>query len=194
MITRRDVEVGDLVDAGNGGTGRTLFALAKVNPIRLYVYLPQAYAQRVQLGDTVSVVQNEHVDQILKGSVKHIAGAIDPVTRTLQVEINLPNQDNKLMAGAYVQVTLTPNGQAGVLRVPTNVLLFRPEGTQVAVVDSSGRVKMHTVTVGHDLGNTVEILSGITAEDNLILNPADSLADNDTVSVPTSEPAGKARS
>ena len=194
VITRRDVEVGDLVDAGNSGTGHALFTLAKVNPIRLYVYLPQVYSQRVQIGDPVSVVQTDHPDQILQGKVKHIAGAIDPTTRTLQIEINLPNQDNNLMAGAYVQVTVTPNGRTSVLRVPTNVLLFRPVGTQVAVVDNTGRVKMHTVIVGHDLGNTVEILGGITADDNLILNPADSLADNDIVTVPKPEPAGKAHS
>jgi len=192
VITRRDVEVGDLVDAGSGGTGRAMFSMAKVDPIRLYVYVPQAYAQRIKVGDVVSVAMTEHPDQTAQGNVKHIAGAIDPVTRTLQVEVNLPNHDNKLLAGSYVQVTLSANGNSGVLRVPSNALLFRPVGTQIAVVDNTGKVKLRTVTVGHDFGNTVEILSGITAQDNLVLNPADSLADNDVVTVSKPEKADSA--
>ncbi len=194
VLTRRDVEVGDLIDAGNGGAGRALFTMAKVDPIRLYVYVPQAYAARIKIGDAVSVSQVDHPDQVSPGKVKHIAGAIDAATRTLQVEINLPNPDNKLLAGSYVQVKLIDVGGAGTLQVPSNVLLFRPEGTQVAVVDASGKVKLHTVKIGHDYGDSVEILSGITKDDNFILNPADSLSDNDVVIVSKPEAAGKAHS
>jgi RND family efflux transporter MFP subunit len=199
VITQRNVEVGDLVAAGNGngGTGRALFTLADVNPIRMYVYVPQADAQRIKVGDTVSVALTEHPDQPFEGKVKHIAGAMDTTTRTLQVEINVPNKDNKLLAGSYAQVTLPINGTSGILRVPSNVLLFRPEGTQIAVVGSDGHVKLHTVQVGRDLGNSLEILGGITAQDNLINNPPDSLAENDIVTVQNDkkpETAGKAHS
>lgn len=183
VITRRDVDVGDLVDAGTGGTGKAMFSLAKVDPIRLYVYVPQAYAQRIKLGDAVSVELTEHPGQPVRGTVKHIAGAIDAVTRTLQVEVNLPNHDNKLLAGSYVQVALSAGVTSNVLIVPSNTLLYRPAGTQIAVVDGGGKVKLHTVKVGHDFGNTLEILSGVTKDDNLILNPADSLADDDVVTV-----------
>ncbi|PRC91118.1 efflux RND transporter periplasmic adaptor subunit [Solimicrobium silvestre] len=196
VITRRNVEVGDLIDAGNGGAGRALFTMAQVDPLRLYVYVPQAFAQRINIGDSVSVTQNEMRDQVFQGKVVRAAGAIDAATRTLQMEINLPNHDNKLLAGSYVQVALSANGTSNVLRVPSNVLLFRPEGTRIAVVDNAGHVQLHTVTVGHDLGNSLEILSGITAADNLIVNPADSLADNDIVTVQKDKPeaAGKAHS
>jgi len=185
VITSRNVEVGDLVTAGtgNGGTGRPLFGLADVNPIRMYVYVPQADAGRIQVGDTVSVALTDHPDHAFQGKVKHIAGAIDVTTRTLQVEINVPNSDNKLLAGSYAQVTLPINGTSGILRVPSNVLLYRPEGTQIAVVDTAGRVKLHTVTIGHDLGNSLEIMGGITAQDDLVNNPPDSLADNDVVTI-----------
>jgi len=194
VIIRRDVEVGDLVDAGNGGAGRALFTLANVHPIRLYVYVPQNFAQRVQIGDPVTVALTDHPDQPLQASIKHIAGAIDGATRTLQVEINLPNHEGKLLAGSYAQVTLSAKGGSDRLVVPSNVLLFRPEGTRIAVVDGSGKVTLHTVRLGHDLGNSLEILSGISAQDNLIVNPPDSLADNDMVVVAKPDATEKAHS
>ena len=195
VVTHRNVEVGDLIDAGNGGAGRALFTLAQVDPLRVYVYVPQTYAQRIKVGDQVGVSQNELPGQVFKGTVARTAGAIDAATRTLQIEINLPNRDDKLLAGAYVQVLLPVSGSANALTVPSNVLLFRPEGARIAVVDASGRVKLHAVTIGHDLGNSLEIVHGIDAADKLVLNPADSLADDDVVTLVRpkhAEPAKKA--
>ncbi|HSY28162.1 MAG TPA: efflux RND transporter periplasmic adaptor subunit, partial [Burkholderiaceae bacterium] len=154
---------------------------------------PQTYSQRVKVGDQVSVTQNELPGQVFKGTVARTAGAIDASTRTLQIEVNLPNHDDKLLAGAYVQVALPVSGSANVLVVPSNVLLFRPAGTQIAVVDASGHVKLHVVTIGHDLGNSLEIVTGITATDKLVLNPADSLADNDVVTLAQEKPAEPAK-
>lgn len=193
VIIRRDVEVGDLVNAGNGGADKALFVVANVHPIRLYVYVPQQLAQRIHIGDEVKVALTENPGQPLSAKVKHIAGAIDAATRTLQVEISLPNHDGNLLAGSYAQVTLSGTGDARVLRVASNVLLFRAQGTQIAVADAAGRVKLHTVVLGHDLGNVVEILSGINAEDNLIINPPDSLADGDLVVPQKPASAGKER-
>jgi RND family efflux transporter MFP subunit len=189
VVTHRSVNVGELIDAGNGGAGRALFTLAKVDPLRVYVYVPQAYAQRIKVGDPVGVTQGELAGQVFHGTVARTAGAIDVVTRTLQIEINLPNHDNKLLAGAYVQVALPVDGTSNVLTVPSNVILFRPEGTRVAVVDDGGRIKLRSVTIGHDLGNSVEILNGIGTADKLVLNPADSLDDNDVVTVVKPQPA-----
>ena len=196
VITRRDVNVGDLVNAGNAGStaGGSLFTMAKVNPLRMYVYVPQAFASRIKLDDAVNVTLIDRPGQPLPARIKHIAGAIDAVTRTLQVEINIANADGKLLAGAYAQVTLSAGSDPQLLLVPSNVLLFRPQGTQVAVVDSTGRIKLHTVVIGHDLGSSLEVLSGISAEDKLVLNPADSLADNDLVTLQKTEVAGKAHS
>jgi len=189
VVTHRNVDVGDLIDAGNGGAGRALFTMAQVDPLRVYVYVPQTYSQRIKVGDQVSVTQSELPGQEFKGTVARTAGAIDASTRTLQIEVNLPNHDDKLLAGAYVQVALPVSGSANVLVVPSNVLLFRPAGTQIAVVDATGHVKLHTVTIGHDLGNSLEIVTGITAADKLVLNPADSLADNDVVTLAQDKPA-----
>ncbi|HEV7813777.1 MAG TPA: efflux RND transporter periplasmic adaptor subunit, partial [Janthinobacterium sp.] len=146
VITRRNVEVGDLINAGAGNPAQALFTLAQVDPLRVYVFVPQTYSQRLKAGDAVSITQNELQGQVFKGTVARTAGAIDAATRTLQVEINLPNKDNKLLAGAYVQVSIPLGGSANAMLVPSNVILFRPEGTRIAVVDGNGRVKLHTVT------------------------------------------------
>ena len=188
VVTHRNVEVGDLIDAGNGGAAKSLFSVAQVDTLRVYVYVPQAYAQRIKAGDTVTISQKELPGQLFHGTIVRSAGAIDTATRTLQVEINLPNKENTLLAGAYVEVALPVGGASTILTVPSNVILFRPEGTRVAVVDASGIVHLQTVTIGHDLGNKLEIVSGISANDKLVLNPADSLADKDVVIVAPSKP------
>ncbi|MFZ6687040.1 efflux RND transporter periplasmic adaptor subunit [Undibacterium sp. SXout11W] len=188
VITHRNVEVGDLIDAGNGGAAKALFSLAQVDTLRIYVYVPQAYAQRIKAGDTVSISQKELSGQIFHGTVARTAGAIDVATRTMQLEINLPNKDNTLLAGAYVEVALPVGGASNILTVPSNVILFRPEGTRVAIVDAKGLIQLRTVKIGHDLGNKLEILDGISVNDKLVLNPADSLADKDTVIVLPAKP------
>lgn len=189
VITHRNVEVGDLINAGNGGAGRALFTLAQVDMLRVYVYVPQAYAQRIKVGDPVTITQGELIGQVFHGSVARTAGAIDAATRTMQLEINLPNPAHTLLSGAYVQVALAVSGSADALTVPSNVLLFRAEGPCVAVVGQDGRIKLHPVTIGHDLGNSMEILQGVTLLDKLVINPPDSLADNDVVTA-TQQAAG----
>jgi RND family efflux transporter MFP subunit len=181
--------VGDLVNAGNGGTGQALFAVAQVDPLRLYVYVPQVYARQVKVGDPVTVTLAERVGEQYRGTVARTARAIDTATRTMQVEIRVPNPTNALITGSYVQVTLPIGVDAQALVVPTNVLLFRPEGTRVALVDGGGRVHLTAVKLGTDFGTSVEILSGLNVSDRVILNPADSLADGDVVTLP--EPSSK---
>jgi RND family efflux transporter MFP subunit len=188
VVTRRNVDVGDLVNAGNGGTGQALFAVAQVDPLRLYVYVPQANARQIKIGDAVTVALAERGGEEYRGTVARTARAIDAVTRTMQVEIRVPNPGNSLIAGSYVQVTLPINVDAHALVVPTNVLLFRSDGTRIALVDARGRVHLNLVKLGTDFGTTVEVLSGLGASDHVILNPADSLADGDVVTLPA-EPA-----
>ena len=183
VITHRNVEIGDLIDAGNGGATRALFTLAQVDMLRAYVYVPQAYAQQIRNGDAVKVTQAEMPGQVFHGKVVRNAGAIDVATRTMQIEISLPNREGQLLAGSYVQIELPVSGAAAVLTVPSNVLLFRPEGPRIAVVDSAGHVNLHKISLGHDLGSSLEIMDGISVQDKLIVNPPDSLADNDVVCV-----------
>ena len=178
VITRRNVEVGDLVDS----SGKALFVLTQMDPLRIYVNVPQSYAQLVRAGQKVVVTQAELRGRAFNGEVARTAGAIDPATRTMQVEINLPNRDGSLLPGAYVQVDL-PLAGAKTLVVPTNVLLFRGEGTRVALVDAASRVRLKPVTLGRNLGESIEVLGGIADGDRLVVNPSDSLAEGDSVAL-----------
>jgi RND family efflux transporter MFP subunit len=178
VITRRNVDVGDLIDS----SGRTLFVLTQMDPLRVYINVPQAYAQLVKAGQKVVVTQAELRGQTFPGEVARTAASIDAASRTMQVEIVLRNRDGALLPGAYVQVSLPLPGDA-TLVVPTNVLLFRGEGTRVAVVDAAGRVHLRPVTLGRNLGESIEVQEGVGTRDRLVVNPSDSLAEGDTVSV-----------
>lgn len=189
VVTRRNVDVGDLVDAGNGGTRRALFALAQTDPLRVYIDVPQAYAQGVAPGAHVVVTQAELAQRSFAGTVTHTAQAIDVTTRSMQVEVTLSNRDGALMPGAYVQVAFADTPHAR-LQVPGNALLFRAEGPRAAVVGSDGRVHLQPVVIARDLGQSLEIESGLTPKDQIIVNPGDSLADGDKViAAPAPAPA-----
>jgi RND family efflux transporter MFP subunit len=183
VVTSRNIDVGDLVDAGNGGVGKALFTVAQIDPLRLYVFVPQAYAQQVKVGDEVTVSMAAQQGDDYKGTIARTARAIDTGTRTMQVEIRVPNPHDSLIAGAYVQVTLPIKQDGTALLVPTNVLLFRPDGPRVATVDDAGHVRLSTVKLGTDFGSTVAVLGGLKSDDRVVLNPADSLADGDIVTL-----------
>jgi RND family efflux transporter MFP subunit len=181
VVTQRNVDVGDLIDAGSG-TSRALFALAQSDPLRVYVQLPQAYAQNVSVGKQVVVTQAELPGQQFHGTIANISGAIDVPTRSLQIEVRLPNPDAKLRPGAYVQVAIPAVAHSDIM-VPGNTLLFRAEGPRIAVVDNNGVVHLRKVVIAQDLGQTLEIESGIEPTDKVIINPSDSIADGDHVQI-----------
>jgi RND family efflux transporter MFP subunit len=183
VVARRNIDIGDLVDAGNGGAGKALFSIAQVDPLRLYVYVPQAYAQQVKVGDAVTVSLAGHLGEEYQGTIARTARVIDSATRTMQVEIRVPNPKDALIAGAYVQVTMPIKQDGAALLVPTNVLLFRPDGPRVAIVDDGGHVRLSAVKLGTDFGSIVAVLSGLKSDDRIVLNPADSLADGDVVTL-----------
>ena len=192
VITRRSVDVGDLIEAG-GGAGRVLFTLTQTDPLRVYIYVPQAYSQLVKPGQEVSITQAELRGRVFRGTVARTAGSIDAATRTMQVEIQLPNRDGLLLPGAYVQAAL-PLAASKALVIPANTLMIRSEGTLVAVVGADGRIKLKLIKVGRNYGQTVEVIDGVSATDQLVLNPSDSLGEGDTVTVvPAAKeaPAGK---
>ena len=177
VLIRRNVDTGDLIDGA-----RPLFVLAQSDRLRVYVGVPQAYAPQVRAGLPATVTQSELRGRSFAAKVVRTAGAIDPATRTMQVEIVLPNADGALLPGAYVQVAL-PLGDAGVLLAPTATLIFRAEGTMVAAVDDSGKVSLRRVRVGRNFGERFEALDGLTEADRLVLNPADSIADGQVVAI-----------
>jgi RND family efflux transporter MFP subunit len=185
VITKRNVDIGDLIDSN-----KPLFLLSQTDPLRVYVSVPQAYAHLVKSGQAASVTQTELRGRVFKGQVARTASSIDAGTRTMQVEIALPNKDGALLPGAFVNVELA-TAPSGTLAVPSNVLLFRSQGVFVAKVDASGTVRMQPVRVGRNYGETVEVLDGLQGNESLVLNPADSLADGDKVQVVADAKAAK---
>ena len=187
VITKRNVDVGDLIDS----SGKTLFVLTQMDPLRVYVNVPQSYAQLVRPGQKVVITQSELRGQSFAGEVARTSASIDPATRTMQVEVALPNRNGILLPGAYVQVEL-PLAGSRTLVVPTNVLLFRAEGTRVAAVDAAHKVHLKPVTLGRNLGESIEVVDGIAAGERLVVNPSDSLGEGDTVAVAANEDGGAA--
>ncbi|WP_176016880.1 efflux RND transporter periplasmic adaptor subunit [Burkholderia sp. BCC0398] len=188
IVTQRNVDVGDLVNSGNAG--RSLFTVVQADRLRLYVQVPQAYAQQIKVGQHVSVAQAELPGRTFDGTITRTSQAIDVATRSLQIEITLPNPDGRLLPGAYVQATL-PMTPVGRLQVPANTLLFRAEGPTVATVDANGKVRLKQVTVVRTIGQTLEVDGPITPNDRLVANPSDALATGDAVVVqaPAAQPA-----
>ena len=183
VITRRNVDVGDLIDSS-----KVLFTLSQTDSLRVYINVPQTYAHLIKTGQQVTVTQTELSGERFDGQVARTSGSIDTATRTMQVEISLPNREGKLLPGAYVQVRLPLNDTLSLV-APTNTLLIRGEGTMVAVVDTEGRVALRRIGVGRNYGASFEILEGVSESDRLILNPPDWLADGQKV-VPEPDKAG----
>ncbi len=173
IITVRTMDAGTLITAGSS---REIFRLARTDPLRVYVSLPQAYSQMVKTNDEAVLTFAELPGQKFTGKVDRTAGAIDPVSRTLLTEILVTNHDGKLLPGAHTMVRLNMVSGEDPVVVPVNTLLFRNEqGVQAGLVDSNGIVRLADVTVGRDYGTTVEIVHGLSETDNVIINPSDSL-------------------
>ena len=153
--------------------------------------VPQAYAHLVKTGQEVTITQTELQGRTFRGLIARTAGAIDPATRTMQIEVSLPNKEGALMPGAFVKVVL-PLKSSETLGIPTNTLLIRAEGTRVAAVDANGRVRLVPVQLGRNLGQVIEVLGGVGPDDQLIINPADSLVEGDQVKVAIPKVADKA--
>ncbi len=187
VITRRNVDTGDLVDAGaGGGLARALFVVTQTDPLRLYINVPQSYAQLIKVGQTVAVTQAELRGQKFEGKVARTGASIDTQSRTLQVEVSLPNKEGILLPGAFVQVSL-PLALSRSLAVPNNALIIRGEGTMVAVVDDKNRVNIKPVQLGRNYGVRVEVMSGLEGGERLVLNPPDSLSAGDEVTFVAAE-------
>ena len=183
VITKRLTDIGALINAGNGGMNQELFDLAQIDPIRVYIDVPEIYAPFIHKGVSASLELAGRTDENFTGKVVRTADAIDPTTRTLRTEIDMPNGKALLFPGAFAQVHFAVNVKAPRLSVPVNTLLFRAEGTRAAVVGPDGKVQLKAVVIGRDYGAEVEILSGLDATDQLVLNPSDSLENGQVVHV-----------
>ena len=177
IITRRSVEVGDLIANG----GKELFAITQTDPLRLTIWVSQAYADDLKIGAPVNVSLREQAGEKLKASIERIAGGIDPDTRARQVDLILPNPGEKILPGVYAEVDIKLTSGIKALVVPAAVLIITDQNPRVAVVEKDNRIAYRTVKLGRDLGRDVEILDGLNAEDLLVVSPSDQLVEDEVV-------------
>ena len=184
-IIARNVDTGALIDAGSaGGPARELFDLAQTGTLRVYVDVPQDYSQQAAApGAQAYLTLSQFPDRKFPGQIARNAGSINPVTRTLRLEVDVPNADGALLPGSYAQVHLQLHAAQPQYALPVNTLLFRPEGVQVAIVDKNGAVALKTISIGRDFGSRVEVASGLAGNENVILNPTDAIAQGARVRV-----------
>lgn len=176
VITRRSVEVGDLVSSN-----KELFAITQTDPLRLSIWVPQAYASDLKPGSQVNINLREQPGNKLKATIDRVAGGIDVGTRSRQVELTLPNANGKLLPGAYAEANIQLSSGLRTLVAPSAVLLITDQNQRVAVVDSESKVIFKPVKLGRDLGRDVEIIEGIGADDTLIVSPSDQLVEGEQV-------------
>src|SRR5277367_2556586 len=183
VITKRNVDIGNLINAGNGGASQLLFTLAQTDPIRVYVNVPEVYAPSIHTGLGAYLELSQYPGQQFYGKVVRTAESIDLATRTLLTEVDVPNKSRQLLPGGYAQVHLLVKATSQRLRVPVNSLLFRSEGLRAVVVDANHKAHLQSITIGRDYGTTLEVLNGLSADQWIVLNPPDSLDDGQQVNV-----------
>jgi RND family efflux transporter MFP subunit len=184
IITARATDVGALIDAGAAPSARELFHLSAIDKVRIYVAVPEAYSRAIQVGSTAAVTLDEFPGKRFDGALVRTANAIDPATRTLMVEVDVDNPDGELLPGAYasVHLPLPSDLRTATVTVPSNTLIFRKDGLQVALV-RDGKAQLVPVKIGRDYGDKVEIVSGLKTADDVILDPADSLVGGSAVQI-----------
>jgi RND family efflux transporter MFP subunit len=193
IVTARNVDVGALIDAGSsGGPAKELFHVAQADRLRVYVNVPQAYSQQIHANEAAYLTLTETPGKHYPGTVARTSGAVDPTQRTMLVEVAVDNRNGSLLPGAYAQVHFALSSQGAPYTLPGNALLFRPNGVNVATVDDQQRVKLVKVQLGTDYGTRVAIASGLSGNEQVILNPQDSIVDGAPVRVVQSK-AGAAK-
>jgi membrane fusion protein (multidrug efflux system) len=180
IITARNTDIGQLISATSGNE---LFRLAQTDPLRVYVRVPQSLIYAITPGQTAQLTFQELPGRIFTATVTRTAGAVDPASRTLQVELQVANPKGEILAGSYAQVRFDEATNAHGLTLSDNTLVFRAQGMQVALVGSNNVVQMRSIKLGRDFGNTVEVLSGLETNDRIIINPPDSIADGMAVQI-----------
>jgi RND family efflux transporter MFP subunit len=188
VITRRNVDIGNLINAGNGGTAQEMFFLAATDPIRAYVSVPEVYAAAVHPGLGAFLELTQFPGEKFQAKVARTADAIDLASRTLNTEVDVPNKTGQLLPGGYAQVHLLVGVTGTRLQVPVNALLFRAEGLRAVVVDANHKTHLQQLAIGRDYGTALEVLQGLRPDDWIVLNPPDSLDEGIQVNVKEAPP------
>jgi RND family efflux transporter MFP subunit len=185
IVTERDTDIGAFVPSGSGVQ---LFRMAQTSPLRVYINVPQTFSRFVRPGVQADLTLNELPGRKYPAHVTNTAGAIDPASRTLLTELEVPNEKEELLPGAYAQINLKLEGDSGLVTVPSNTLLFRSEGASVGVVRPDGKVEIRKVVINRDLGDKLQISQGLSESDQVILNPSDGLANGVAAQIATPKP------
>lgn len=191
VITARNTDVGALINSGSGGTANELFHIAQPDKLRVYVSVPQIYSQAAKPGITADLTLAEFPGRRFQGKLVRTANAIDPTSRTLLVEIAVDNPTGQLFTGSYAEVHFKLPTPASSLILPVNTLLFRSEGLRVAIVGEGQKVELKQITIGHDFGSEVEVVAGLSGNENVIVNPPDSVADGEAVRIAQTPQGGQ---
>jgi RND family efflux transporter MFP subunit len=186
-IAARNIDVGTLVTAGTGNSGTPLFSLVQSDVLRVYVFAPQENAPSIHEGLAAKIVLQEYPGQEFDGKVTRTAGALDPQSRTMQVEVQVPNQEGKLYAGMYGQVKfLLPDDNAPIV-VPADAFVFRAQGPQLVTVTNDNRIHWQKISVGRDFGTRLEVLNDLKENTEVVMNPTDDLREGIEVQVKGAE-------
>jgi RND family efflux transporter MFP subunit len=183
IITARNTDVGALIDSGSsGGTRSELFHIVSPDKLRVYVNVPEIYSRAAKPGLKAKLILNEFPDHPFEGTLVRTSDAIDQASRTLLVEIEVDNPTGQLLSGSYAEVHLELPAAGPSFLLPVNTLLFRSEGLRVAA-ENNNQVALLPITIGRDYGNEVEVVSGLKGDENIIVNPPDSLVSGEKVRV-----------
>ncbi len=182
VITSRNTDIGALINAGAGAPNTELFRIQAIQTLRIYVAVPETYVPLIHIGATAAVTLDEYPGQKFRGTLMRTDNAIDAASRTLRVEVDVDNADETLLPGAYTFVHFTLPGSKSTVTIPANTLLFRSEGLRVGVV-RAGTAELVPIAIGRDYGDKVEVVSGLSGTDQVILNPSDSLMSGTKVQV-----------
>ncbi len=191
VITERHTDFGDLVNAGNAGTGRELFRVSQNNTVRVFVTVPEEFSSQVRPTTRASMDVISLPNRHFAASVTRTADAIDVTSRTLTVELDVANPTGELLPGGYANVHFQLPLNVVPLVLPTSTVLFQSDGPQVGLVNRQNQVELRKVTLGHDFGDTIEIMTGIRSGDAVIANPPDSLTSGMRVAVQPASTAQK---
>ena len=169
-----------------------MFDLAQIDPMRVYVAVPQSYSQSIRVGLKACLSLTELAQRTFCGQVVRTANSIDPDTRTLLTEVDVPNPSGTLLPGSYAEVHFDVRVIGQRVSLPVNALLFRPDGTMAAVVGPDSQINLKKLTIGRDFGNSLEVLQGIDATDQVVINPPDALEQGEHVNISPSSTPGRA--
>ncbi len=182
IVTARNTDIGALIEAGANTVPKELFHVAAMGKMRVFVAVPEAYSASIKDDSEATLTLDEYPGQKFTGEVARNSNQIDPASRTLNVEVDIDNQKHELLPGAYVFVHFKVPQHVTSLTIPSNTLLFRSQGLQVATV-VGGKVHLVPVKIGNDMGATVEIASGLQASDQVIVDPSDSISEGQSVHI-----------